>query len=290
MRTPRAMLRDARYALPGLIERHLPGPDARATARLCRNLHARGLATTSGYFQSSRDEPEAIAAANVALVRLLAGSGGMAGLSLKAPPLRFNGELIGEIGAAARGAGVPVTLDAHAPKDADATHEVLCRLLADGIDAGIVLPARWRRTAVDAVCLRDTAAPIRLVKGEWGDPDYPDAGIEVNFVGLARFLAGRTAPVSIATHKPELAEAALAPLVAAGTPCTLEQLRGLPGRRTRAVARRLGVPVRVYVPFGPGWWPYAINKALARPYLPRWFLTDLFAKARPSDVPAPISA
>ena len=41
-----------------------------------------------------------------------------------------------------------------------------------------------------------------------------------------------------------------------------------------AVARRLGVPVRVYVPFGPGWWPYALDKALARPYLLSWMIRD----------------
>ena len=42
-----------------------------------------------------------------------------------------------------------------------------------------------------------------------------------------------------------------------------------------AVARRLGVPVRIYIPFGPGWWPYAVDKALARPYLLSWMVKDL---------------
>jgi proline dehydrogenase len=46
-----------------------------------------------------------------------------------------------------------------------------------------------------------------------------------------------------------------------------------------AVARRLGVKVRVYVPFGPGWWPYALDKALARPYLLSWMIRDRMARA-----------
>jgi proline dehydrogenase len=46
-----------------------------------------------------------------------------------------------------------------------------------------------------------------------------------------------------------------------------------------AVARRLGVPVRVYIPFGPGWWPYALDKALARPYLLSWMIRDRLAPA-----------
>jgi proline dehydrogenase len=68
-------------------------------------------------------------------------------------------------------------------------------------------------------------------------------------------------------------------LLDAGTPCELEQLRGLPSRRTAAVARRLAVPIRVYVPFGPGWWPYALDKALAKPYLPAWMIRDRFARS-----------
>jgi proline dehydrogenase len=32
--------------------------------------------------------------------------------------------------------------------------------------------------------------------------------------------------------------------------------------------------VRLYYPFGPGWWPYAVEKALSRPYLPLWALRD----------------
>jgi proline dehydrogenase len=43
------------------------------------------------------------------------------------------------------------------------------------------------------------------------------------------------------------------------------------------VARRLGVPVRVYIPFGPGWWPYALDQALARPYLLKWMIRDRLA-------------
>ena len=98
--------------------------------------------------------------------------------------------------------------------------------------------------------------------------------------GLQAGLVDVVAPdpldvVGVATHDPDLAEAALNLLLEAGTPCELELLRGLPRRRTLEVARRMGVPVRFYYPFGPGWWPYAIDKALARPYLPVWAFRDM---------------
>jgi proline dehydrogenase len=165
-------------------------------------------------------------------------------------------------------------LDAHGPGDAEATIAATEALLADFPQTGCVLPARWRRSPDDADRLRDTSARLRIVKGEWADPDGdPDDG-SAAYLALIERLAGRTAPVAVATHDPALAARVLDRLIAAGTPCELEQLRGLPRRRTMAAARTRGVPVRLYVPFGPGWWPYAIDKALARPHLPLWWLRD----------------
>jgi proline dehydrogenase len=126
----------------------------------------------------------------------------------------------------------------------------------------------------DAARFRDTATRLRIVKGEWADRDWGERDIEASYLGMVTRLAGRAGIVSVATHSPRLAERALAILLDAGTPCELEQLRGLPMRRTTAIARRLGVPVRVYVPFGSGWLPYAADKALARPYLPGWMIRD----------------
>lgn len=57
-------------------------------------------------------------------------------------------------------------------------------------------------------------------------------------------------------------------------PAMLDQMRC---RETSAIASRLGVPVRLYLPFGLGWWPYALGKALARSRLVAGSLKDAFA-------------
>lgn len=264
------MLRDARYALPRQIEKVSSGPGPEAAARICAGLQARGLRATVGHFPGSRDTAESIAAANVAMARCLRERASDAYLSIKAPPLGFDRALIETIGAS----GLAVLFDAHAPHQAEATHALFEELLTQFPGTGCVLPARWKRSMADAACFRDTTARLRIVKGEWADPDWGGHDIEANYLGLVTRLAGRAAAVSVATHSPRLAERALAILLDAGTPCELEQLRGLPMRRTTAIARRLGVPVRVYVPFGPGWLPYAADKALARPYLPKWIVRD----------------
>jgi CelD/BcsL family acetyltransferase involved in cellulose biosynthesis len=256
----KARLRAARYALPGWIERHVAGEDTPTAARRMKRL---GMPATAAYFHAAAAGAPEIAVACRQLASELAGSDAL--LALKAPALGFDESLIREIAEA----GVPLAFDSLTEAHA---HRTLA--LADTFSAGVALPARWRRSAADAERLRDGTCRVRLVKGEWADPagDVPDLALA--YLRLARDLAGRKATVAVATHDPVLAEAALRILVDAGTPCELEQLRGLPRCRTTAIARQLGVPVRLYYPFGPGWWPYAIDKALARPYLPLWALRD----------------
>lgn len=268
------MLRDARYALPRQIERVSNGPDADAAMRICSRLQARELRATLGHFPGSRDNPASIAEANIALAHCFRGASADAYLSVKAPPLGFDRAHLQAIAQVAAASGLPLMFDAHAPHQAEPTHSLFEEVLARFPGTGCVLPARWIRSMADAACFRDTTARLRIVKGEWADPEWGDRDIEANYLGLVTRLAGRAGPVSVATHSPHLAERALAILLNAGTPCELEQLRGLPMRRTTAIARRLGVPVRVYVPFGAGWLPYAADKALARPYLPKWMIRD----------------
>jgi proline dehydrogenase len=263
----KARLREARYALPGVLERHIAGETAEQAARSCARLARSGVAVTAGYFHGGEAEPAAVADVWCTLATALAASGCDALLALKAPALAFNGELVRAIARA----GAPVVFDSLTEPLAARTLE-----LAEAYSAGIALPARWRRSGGgDARRLRDGPCRIRLIKGEWADPVADPGDFREAYLDLARILAGRAATVGVATHDPVLAEAALKVLLDAGTPCELEQLRGLPRRRTMAVAKKLGVRVRLYYPFGPGWWPYALDKALARPYLPLWALRDL---------------
>ena len=272
---PWAMLRNARYALPGYVGKVLPGPDAKAAARKCDRLHRQGLAATVGYFQAGNSSPADIAAANAAISGHLAARVGDVYLSVKAPPMAFDDECLTSVAHAAADARLALMFDAHAPGDAERTLEVVSRFLPDFPGTGCALPARWCRSMADAARFRETTARIRIVKGEWPDPDWGDSDVEAGYLALISSLAGRRGTVAVATHQPVLAERALTILLAAGTPCELEQLHGLPRRRTVAIANRLGIPVRIYVPFGPGWWPYAVDKALGRPYLVPWMIKDL---------------
>jgi proline dehydrogenase len=118
---------------------------------------------------------------------------------------------------------------------------------------------------------------VRVVKGQWADPSGPEADARAGFLRVIERLAGRARHVSVASHDDPLASRALALLRAAGTACELELLHGLPSRRSLASARRLGVPTRVYVPYGKGWIPYSLEYARKHPRVFVWMLQDLFA-------------
>ncbi|WP_109806397.1 proline dehydrogenase [Sphingosinithalassobacter portus] len=268
------MLRDMRYSLPQRLGQCLPAPDIGSMLRLAMATRTRGDAVTVGYFQSDAAAPDTIESACCAMAERIGAAGLDAYLSVKAPPLGFDQSRIMAIAQAAAASNLTILFDAHAPKDAEPTLALAERLLPEFPGTGMVLPARWQRSIADARRFRDTSARIRVVKGEWPDPQGDRGTDEASYLELVAMLAGRDAPVAVATHRPALAQAALSLLRDAGTPCELEQLRALPRHRTGAVARRIGVPVRVYLPWGPGWWPYAIEQAVARPWLPVWMLRD----------------
>src|SRR5207244_3232405 len=113
---------------------------------------------------------------------------------------------------------------------------------------------------------------VRVVKGEWLDPDVPQRDPRTGFLEVVERLAGRAVHVGVATHDHELAQASLQLLVDAGTPCELELLIGMPVREPAAVAARLGVPVRVYVGWGDRGLPY--ETGLRHPRLMMRLLAD----------------
>jgi proline dehydrogenase len=277
--TPWSLMRDLRYAMPKHLGHLSLGPDANAAAKIAKRLRQSDSYVTFGYFPTSKDNADSICQANLAMISHLSDLSVQSYLSIKAPMMRFDWRRLHSIAAAANAQHRTVLLDSHSPEDASKTLELVAALQADFPQTGCVLPARWQRSLADADRFASSAGRIRIVKGEWTDVSIREVEIDKCYLALVERLAGRNAPVAIATHDPELAHAALSKLVASGTPCELEQLRGLPCRRLLSIAQQMHVPVRIYLPFGDGWWPYAVDKALARPYLPFWYLKDRLARS-----------
>ena len=121
-----------------------------------------------------------------------------------------------------------------------------------------------------------TQPQVSDVQGEisWF-PGYP---VTKNHAPQAQLLR----EVAVATHDAALAREAFLRLRRAGTPCELELLCGLPRAEVMAVAKEFDVPVRLYIPFGTAWLPYALGQLVRKPHMWIWMVRDLWSAMRHS--------
>lgn len=183
-------------------------------------------------------------------------------LAIKLPAMKIREHTLRELLTACSEQGAGLHFDALAP---DTATEILAAAgsLADDagpFEVGCTLAGRWLRSVADADAIRDLPVRVRVVKSEWADPEAPERDGARGCLEVVERLAGREGQVAIATQDASLAASALQRLLAAGTACELQVLHGMDGRAASDVARDLGVPIRVYVPFGAGRLPYDADR------------------------------
>ncbi len=149
-------------------------------------------------------------------------------------------------------------------------------LLDQGLPAAVTLQARLRRTQGDLGRVLTRAPAIRLVKGAFPrGPEHDHQGksaIERSYLSLARTMLS-----------PEAREAGLHPVFATHDDGLIGRVAGLAREMGvgqdgyefeflygahREGERRLraqGYAVRLYVPFGVAWWPYAVRRVGEHP-------------------------
>ena len=252
---------------------YIAGTDLADALAVAEEARTRGLAVTLCYWHDAEDPPTLAQARYSGLIEAIATAGLDAHLSMKVPALHGGPELISELMAEARAAGVPVDIDAHGPDQAEADYAVAERLGGDGL--GIAVPGRWAFAPALADRAIDLGLRVRVVKGQWADPAAPDLDPATGYLAVINRLAGRVRAAGVATHDPALAETAIRRLLEASTPVEQELLYGLPMQAPVAVARALGVSTRVYIPFGTAWVPYSMRKAFTSPGTVSRFLRDL---------------
>ena len=224
----------------------------------CRAIGARGRASAVGFWNQAADEPRQVADNYLAAAEALSRSGLDSYLSIKAPALGFSPELVAELLQRTRSAGVHVHFDSLSPESAERTLALVAAATQHDDELGITLPAGWRRSLGDAGAAVELGLGVRVVKGQWPDLETPDPNPRAGFMAIVERLAGRARRVAVATHDEALAREALQRLRAAGTPCELELLFGLPAMPAAGAADELSAPVRIYVPYGHTTLPYRI--------------------------------
>ena len=141
---------------------------------LAKRAAAQGLSCTMCYWNDGSEDPAIVAAEYGSIIDYLGQSSLDGALAAKIPALWENEEQVASVVALARVKSVPVIFDAHAPDQSDATLRFLERHGGEGL--GLAIPGRWRRSLRDADRAIELGARVRVVKGEWVDPEEPDHG------------------------------------------------------------------------------------------------------------------
>ena len=136
---------------------------------------------------------------------------------------------------------------------------------------GTVLQAYLYRTADDAKRLVEQGIRIRLCKGAYKEPAelaFPDkTDVDRNYTDLMIYLASSGVFCGMATHDEKIIDAMRQVVEKTGLAKDQFEFQMLFGVR-RDLQRKLaaeGYGVRVYIPFGPEWYPYFMRRLAERP-------------------------
>jgi proline dehydrogenase len=260
-----------------LIERaarsYVAGTELSDAIGFARTMERDGTGSTIAYWNDRGEDPLRVHAAYLAAIDGAADAGIHTYISIKAPALSMSQTLTGALAQPSRDRSIGLHFDSLSVEWQTPTLDLIERLVPMGVTLGCTLPGRFAQSLSDAERAVAHRLRVRVVKGQWEDPQHT-VEPRLGFMAVIDRLAGRAAHVAVATHDSELAEEALARLAARGTPAELELLFGLPVHGARDVARRLKVPVRIYVPYGHAWLPYALSAARKNPRVLYWILED----------------
>jgi proline dehydrogenase len=237
--------------------------------RVAEKLAALGLNHTLGFW----DTP-AYAAGEIIDIYLAAIERAQTGptdgyVSIKPPALRFDADAARTLARAAAAANVRLHCDSHGLNVADLTLTFAGQLL-DDLPPGLVsvsLPGRWPRSLGDAEAMIAKGVGVRIVKGQWPDPEDPGRDLRAGFLELVDRTAPGASNLAIASRDLPLVHEAVERLTAAGARCEVEFIRPSQTPALLEIAARTGAPARIYVPYGKGFVPSALGVLRRNPRL-----------------------
>jgi proline dehydrogenase len=269
----------AESAINALIRRaasaYIAGPSLEDARTVCDRLAHEGIASTICYWDVYADQPRIISQAYLGALGAMTTRDSDCYLSIKAPALKFDSELVKKVLEEARRLNAIVHFDAMSPETVDRTFDLIVEARSIYAKLGCTLPGRWGRSLTDADRAIELGLRVRVVKGEWKGIGEDETDPREGFLNVVERLAGRATHVAVATHNPTMARFALRKLKNAGTSCELELLYGLPQKPLLQIAKDLNVRARMYVPYGHNGLPYRLKNAMQQPRIFGWFLHDL---------------
>lgn len=258
---------------------YIAGPSIGDALRVATGIRSHGHQITIGLWDGPGDVAEDVAIGYIDALEHLATTDRSAYLSIKLPALEYSIELLDRTIGRSIQLGTRLHFDSLAPDTADRSWSMLQDRAGGHQNIGCTLPGRWRRSVGDADRAVHHDWFVRVVKGQWADPEAPEIDPRRGFLTVIESLAGRARHVSVATHDVPLAMRSMEILQRTETPCDLELLFGLPKRSSLRAVSGLSTDVRFYIPYGTSYLPYALSRARENPRLVWWLVRDAVSGA-----------
>jgi len=279
-------------------KKYIAGPTLQDAVQLSRDLNRQSIMTTIdilGEFITTRDEATGFKQQAMEVLQTIDKSGIKSNLSIKPTQmgLELDKELafenIREIVSYAKSLGNFVRIDMEDISCTDATLELYNRLRQEfHPHVGTVLQSYLRRTIKDIQGLQDKPMNIRLCKGIYREPrehayKHPDV-VNMNYVYALEELFQAKAYTGIATHDSRLIFEATRLIEKYGLSRDDYEFQMLLGvdEQMRKIIVNQGHRLRVYVPYGRSWLPYAKRRLKENPDIAKHGLRQILRLDRKS--------
>jgi proline dehydrogenase len=277
-----------------VVARFVPGETLDEALVAVREINAAGMcATLNPLGENVNSEAEAGAAtdAYIEILDRIAAEGLDCNVSVKLTVMGL--DLSDEIAAANlrrvldAGArhGNFVRIDMEASEYVDRTLAICGDVRRDYPAVGTVIQSYLRRSAADVDALAPTGTSLRIVKGAYAEPAtiaFPDKGdVDAGYCQLLDRLAANDAVeagtgVAVASHDRAMLEHGRSLIEARGLEgWEFQMLYGI-GRNLQTWLRDDGFKVRIYVSYGPSWYPWFMRRLAERPANIGFFLRHMF--------------
>ncbi len=258
---------------------YIVGTEVDDAIEACQKIMPLGYSATICPWNNKGDDFNMVAEAYILAARQIIRHKLNCYLSIKTPAIGFDKVLMNKIVETAREGGLRIHFDAQNPETAADNLSLFEKTYENYANISYTLPARWQRSIGDAGRLIELKVPVRIVKGEWEDPEEPDKDPYTGFLDIVQVLAGKARHVAVATHNPSLLKASRTILQREKTSWEVEQLYGLPMKTVR-MAESYQVPVRFYIPYGRACLPYALSMMKKKPNMIWWVMRDFIRADR----------
>jgi proline dehydrogenase len=263
-----------------LSRRFVAGEELDEAVAVARDLNAANMSVTLDHLgESVESQAQAVRAASdyIAILERIEREGVDSGISIKLTQigLAIDRELCGDnlrrIAEAARERRRFVRIDMEASEYVEGTLNLFYELFDEFKNLGVVIQSYLRRSESDVRELAGRAAPVRLCKGAYKEPEkiafQKKREVDDSYVRLLEILMQSAAPLAVATHDVRMIEAAKAMIGSdsqRSAPVEFQMLYGI-RRDLQAQLVEAGYAMRVYVPYGTEWYPYFMRRMAERP-------------------------